>query len=125
MVFGLFDSPRPFKGQEFSKLKKQAQESDHLFIDTEFPPDDKSLFYSKGKLAGVIWKRPKVYFLCLCCNKVTLAFVLLAAICIIPISFFPQVDQALPFENLISAIIHSPRGVFGELITRLLIQKMH
>ncbi|XP_064639206.1 calpain-5-like isoform X2 [Lineus longissimus] len=59
MVFGLFESPRPFKGQEYSKLKKQSQESCHPFIDNEFPPDDKSLFYSKGKLAGVIWKRPK------------------------------------------------------------------
>ncbi|XP_074657458.1 calpain-5-like [Tubulanus polymorphus] len=59
MVFGLFESPRPFKAQEFHKLKKQSQESGHLFIDSEFPPDDKSLFYTKGKLAGVVWKRPK------------------------------------------------------------------
>ncbi|XP_013401269.1 calpain-5 isoform X3 [Lingula anatina] len=56
---GLFSSPTPYHGQVYSDLRKQAQTSGHPFIDTDFPPDDKSLFYTKGKLAGVEWKRPK------------------------------------------------------------------
>ena len=59
-LFGLFDSPVPYKGQKYSDLKKTAQDSGHPFIDTEFPPDEKALFNSGGKAAGIEWKRPKV-----------------------------------------------------------------
>ena len=51
----------PFKGQDFSKLKSECKSKGNLFYDPEFPPEDKSLFYSSGKLTGVVWKRPKVY----------------------------------------------------------------
>ena len=57
---GLFDSPTPYKGQDYSALRKQAQESGHPFIDPEFPPDQKSLFFSGGNATGLEWKRPKV-----------------------------------------------------------------
>lgn len=49
----------PFKGQDYSKLKADCKSKGNLFYDTEFPPEDKSLFYTSGKLTGVVWKRPK------------------------------------------------------------------
>ena len=60
MVFGLFESPTPYKGQKYSDLKKQAIASGHPFIDSEFPPDDKALSNTPGKFSGITWKRPKV-----------------------------------------------------------------
>ena len=59
-MFGLFTAPTPYKGQKYEELKKAAQESGNLFVDPEFAAEDKSLFYTPGKLAGVTWKRPKV-----------------------------------------------------------------
>lgn len=56
---GLFSHPTPYKGQNYSELKKQALESGHPFIDQEFPPDEKALFHTGGKMSGVEWKRPK------------------------------------------------------------------
>ena len=61
-LLGLFDSPVKFKNQDYHDLKKQAQESGHPFIDLEFPPDAKALFYSGGAATGIEWKRPKVCF---------------------------------------------------------------
>jgi calpain-5 len=58
-VFGFFNSPVPYKGQKYSELKKQATESGHLFLDEEFAPNEKALFSSGGKAAGIEWKRPK------------------------------------------------------------------
>jgi hypothetical protein len=55
-----FGSIKAYKGQQYDKLKKEAKQKGNLFIDLEFPPDDRSLFYSQGKLADVVWKRPKV-----------------------------------------------------------------
>jgi len=55
-----FGSMKRYKGQSYEKLKKEAKSKGNLFIDMEFPPDDRSLFYTSGKLAGVVWKRPKV-----------------------------------------------------------------
>ena len=55
-----FGSIQSYKGQNYSKLKKEAKQKGNLFIDLEFPPDDRSLFYTDAKLAGVVWKRPKV-----------------------------------------------------------------
>ena len=64
MVFGLFDSPVPYRGQEFAALQKAAQDSGHLFVDELFPADNSSLFSANGKnaskLTGIQWKRPKV-----------------------------------------------------------------
>ena len=57
---GLFDSPTPFRNQSYSSLRDQAQKSGNLFVDTEFPAQDKSVFYSGGGAAGLEWKRPKV-----------------------------------------------------------------
>ncbi|XP_061192962.1 calpain-5-like [Saccostrea echinata] len=54
-----FGSVQTYKGQNYEKLKKEAKDKGALFIDLEFPPDDRSLFYSQAKLANVIWKRPK------------------------------------------------------------------
>ncbi|XP_048745136.2 calpain-5-like isoform X2 [Ostrea edulis] len=54
-----FGSIQSYKGQQYDKLKKEAKQKGNLFIDLEFPPDDRSLFYSQGKLADVVWKRPK------------------------------------------------------------------
>ncbi|XP_071086234.1 calpain-5-like [Haliotis cracherodii] len=56
---GLFDTVKKYKGQDYNALKKECKEKGTLFIDPEFPPDDRSLFYTKGKLAGVAWMRPK------------------------------------------------------------------
>jgi len=57
MVFGLFSSPTPYKGQVYANLKKDAIASGHPFIDTEFPPDDKAL-NPHGNSSGITWKRP-------------------------------------------------------------------
>ena len=63
MVLGLFNKPVPYKGQKFSDLKNAAVKSGTLFEDPEFPAEEKSLFTSGGKLAGIEWKRPKVHFM--------------------------------------------------------------
>ena len=81
-----FGSIQSYKGQNYSKLKKEAKQKGNLFIDLEFPPDDRSLFYTDAKLAGVVWKRPKVLnalhcslslslslSLCLNCEKIILS----------------------------------------------------
>ncbi len=62
MVLGLFNSPACYKGQKYEALKKTAIKTGHPFIDPEFPPDDKALFYSKSdsKITGIEWKRPSV-----------------------------------------------------------------
>ncbi|CAH1781191.1 unnamed protein product [Owenia fusiformis] len=59
MVFGLFSSPVLYKGQDYAALRKEHQDSGHLYIDNQFPPDDKSLGPSGGKGGHVEWKRPK------------------------------------------------------------------
>lgn len=55
-------SVKPFKGQVYEDLKRQAQEAGQPFEDPEFAAADSSLFYSgAGQLPGqVVWKRPKV-----------------------------------------------------------------
>lgn len=49
-----------FKNQDYDKLKKECKAKGNYFVDPEFPAQDKSLFYTSGKLTGVTWKRPKV-----------------------------------------------------------------
>ncbi|VDI30156.1 calpain-5 [Mytilus galloprovincialis] len=57
MVLGLFDSAVPYKDQHYNKLKKQCISKGELFVDPVFPPDSKSLFYSKVE-KDIVWKRP-------------------------------------------------------------------
>lgn len=59
MVLGLFDSAVPYKDQHYNKLKKQCISKGELFVDPIFPPDSKSLFYSKVE-KDIVWKRPGV-----------------------------------------------------------------
>ncbi|XP_041352428.1 calpain-5-like [Gigantopelta aegis] len=56
---GLFDTVKHYKNQNYTALKKECVEKGTLFIDSEFPPDDRSLFFTKDKIQGVVWKRPK------------------------------------------------------------------
>lgn len=52
-----------FKNQSYSKLKKRCQAEGKLFIDPEFPPEAKSMYYSQAMAPeSVEWKRPKVWF---------------------------------------------------------------
>ncbi|CAG5114859.1 unnamed protein product [Candidula unifasciata] len=55
----LFETVKKFKNQDYNKLKKECQAKGTLFIDTEFPPDERSLSSTPGKYGGVVWKRPK------------------------------------------------------------------
>ncbi|XP_055959523.1 calpain-5 [Patella vulgata] len=59
MLKNLFGSVVKYKNQDYDALKKESKEKGTLFIDTEFPPDDRSLFYTPNKMQGVVWKRPK------------------------------------------------------------------
>ncbi|KAL8625593.1 hypothetical protein ACOMHN_014681 [Nucella lapillus] len=55
----LFEKPKHYKNQDYSALKKDAQTKGALFIDSEFPPDDRSLSSTPGKFGNIVWKRPK------------------------------------------------------------------
>ncbi|XP_059155329.1 calpain-5-like isoform X2 [Physella acuta] len=57
MVF--FNSVKKYKGQDYNKLKKDCQTRGTLFIDVEFPPDERSLSKVPGKFGNIVWKRPK------------------------------------------------------------------
>jgi len=48
-----------FKGQKYDKIRKDLLKADKLFTDPEFPPAQKSLFFSKTD-AEIVWKRPTV-----------------------------------------------------------------
>jgi len=50
--------PDNFRGQKFSSLRKDCLKKGELFQDPEFPPTNKSLFYSKQD-KDIEWKRPK------------------------------------------------------------------
>lgn len=54
----MFNSAEPFKGQKFDSLKKDCIKKGTLFVDPEFPPNNKSIFYSKVD-REIEWKRPK------------------------------------------------------------------
>ena len=47
---GLFDSPEPFKGQDYSTLKKSCLETGQPFEDPEFPTTYSSLFFTPDKV---------------------------------------------------------------------------
>jgi len=55
---GLFDSPTPFKGQDYDALKKSCLETGQPFEDPEFPTTYSSLFFTPDKISDVEWKRP-------------------------------------------------------------------
>ncbi|KAK0048922.1 calpain-5 [Biomphalaria pfeifferi] len=57
MVF--FNSVKKYKNQDYAKLKKECKSKGTLFIDTEFPPDERSLSKQPGKFGNIVWKRPK------------------------------------------------------------------
>jgi len=48
-----------FRNQRYSKLKSQCEKEGRLFVDPEFPADNKSLFFSRSPAEPVEWKRPK------------------------------------------------------------------
>ena len=49
-----------FRGQKYSSIKKECAKLGELFVDPEFPPNNKSLFFSKVD-KEIVWKRPKVH----------------------------------------------------------------
>ena len=50
-----------FRNQRYSKLKGQCERDERLFVDPEFPPETKSLYFSRATPPEhVEWKRPKV-----------------------------------------------------------------
>ena len=50
-----------FKNQRYSKLKAQCERDERLFVDPEFPPETKSLYFSRATPPEPVeWKRPKV-----------------------------------------------------------------
>ncbi len=52
-------SIKPFKGQDYNELVG-SYDSDNLFEDELFAPDDSSLYYSKAPPRGIVWRRPHV-----------------------------------------------------------------
>ena len=57
---GVFSSPKDYRGQNYSALRKEAQNSGSLFVDPLFPANDKALSPTPGKFPNIQWKRPKV-----------------------------------------------------------------
>ncbi|XP_013379035.1 calpain-5 isoform X1 [Lingula anatina] len=53
----MFRSPDPFKGQKYESIKKDCIKRGQPFVDPEFQPNNKSLFYSKVD-SDIEWKRP-------------------------------------------------------------------
>ena len=51
---------KPYRSQNYDKLKKEALKSGELFFDPLFPPNGTSLFYSKTASDSIEWKRPGV-----------------------------------------------------------------
>ena len=47
---GLFDSPTPFKGQDYSALKKSCLDSGQPFEDPAFKTEYSSLFFTPDKV---------------------------------------------------------------------------
>lgn len=47
-----------FRNQKYKDLRKKHISGGELFVDEEFPPKNKSLFFSKVS-SNIEWKRPK------------------------------------------------------------------
>lgn len=57
---------KKFKNQSYRKLKKRCQSEGKLFVDPEFPPEVKSMYYSRSMAPDQVeWKRPKVSLQCI------------------------------------------------------------
>jgi hypothetical protein len=50
---------RPYKNQDYEALKRQHN-AQHLFVDPEFPANNKSIYHSGKRIADVQWHRPTV-----------------------------------------------------------------
>jgi hypothetical protein len=50
---------RPYKNQVYETLKKK-HDSNNLFVDSEFPATNKSIYHSGKHLNDVQWYRPTV-----------------------------------------------------------------
>lgn len=55
---GLFTSTKKFRGQNYSRLKKECLNRGEKFSDPKFPPHDSTLYFSKQPPGVVTWKRP-------------------------------------------------------------------
>ena len=51
---------RKYRNQDYSKLKRDAQQRGELFTDPEFPATAASLFISGKNEHDIVWKRPRV-----------------------------------------------------------------
>uniref|UniRef100_A0A914UYZ2 Calpain catalytic domain-containing protein n=1 Tax=Plectus sambesii TaxID=2011161 RepID=A0A914UYZ2_9BILA len=47
-----------FRGQNYRKLKRQCEKTGTLFVDTEFPASNVSLFLDESRTSNIVWKRP-------------------------------------------------------------------
>lgn len=58
-----FGTPiKPYKGQDYAKLKQECISKGELFKDPLFPPENSSLFFTPSKISeigNIVWKRPK------------------------------------------------------------------
>lgn len=50
---------RPYKDQVYEKLKAQYN-AGNVFVDSEFPATNKSIYHSGKRLSDVQWHRPTV-----------------------------------------------------------------
>ncbi|XP_063867203.1 calpain-5-like isoform X3 [Scylla paramamosain] len=55
---GLFTTTKKFRGQNYSRLKKECLNRGEKFSDPKFPPHDSTLYYSKQPPGVITWKRP-------------------------------------------------------------------
>ncbi|KAG0718857.1 Calpain-5 [Chionoecetes opilio] len=55
---GLFSTTKKFRGQNYSRLKKECLNRGEKFSDPKFPPHDSTLFFSKQPPGVITWKRP-------------------------------------------------------------------
>lgn len=49
----------PYKNQVYEQLRQQYT-AQNLFNDPEFPPSDRSLYYTQRPPRGITWRRPHV-----------------------------------------------------------------
>jgi calpain-5 len=59
----VFDTNVAYKGQRYKRLKTECLKANKLFTDPEFPPQSKSLYFSRQAPADIVWKRPQVCIL--------------------------------------------------------------
>lgn len=55
---GLFTTTKKFRGQNYSRLKKECLNRGEKFSDPKFPPHDSTLYFSKQPPGVITWKRP-------------------------------------------------------------------